>query len=137
MLKTISKNKWLVALVVLVFGVSLFGVDNYGAVNDVVTDTDKTTKATLKVGVQYLIGFLPLGAFLVLGAIGYKNAKQKSEQDKDNKVGTAFVIWGTAGAIIAIFLIALLGGALTGNSENGLTVLYKFWKEIFGVASGS
>ncbi len=129
-----SKTFWILAL--LLGATALFGNDFQG-VDDVVAETNTSARKTIGTAIHYVFGFLPLVGFIVVGALGMKNAKNKSEQDKDNKVFTAGIIWAVAGAMLGILGDALLGAMLLGDSSKGLQLLFNFWGNVSGVGGSS
>lgn len=139
MLNYLQKNKkgmFTLAAVLLLGASSLFGAGDFDNVDKVIGETDSSARKTIGTFGNYLIGFLPLILLVVGMLLGFKQAKKQSQQEQEdsNKPAIYAAVGGTAGAIVAILIIALIGAVLMQDSSKGLLVLQKFWLSVFGLA---
>lgn len=139
MKKFLSKNKKgmvTLGLVVLFGASSLFGAGDFDNLDKVVKETDDSARKTIGTFGNYLIGFLPFILIVIGILLGFKQAKKQSQQEQEdsNKPAIYAAIGGTAGAIVAILIIALIGAVLMQDSSKGLLVLKNFWLSVFGLA---
>ena len=104
----------------------------FSGVDTAINNADSSGRRYLAIGVKWLLGL----ASIVLGCVGgfktrayaLKQAGQNNEDPlKANLAGIGGFIACFFGSIV---IIAVFGGALSGDSANSITAMQNFWKEI-------
>jgi dipeptide/tripeptide permease len=105
--------------------------DPLNEVGTVVENAESTIKTVLHTAGTLIIAMMPLLLFAIGIFGGIKYAKRQSEQDQDNtKMYVSAAIGGTAGAIVGLLIVSLIGVVLLGGAGEGLDVLTGFWSEV-------
>lgn len=128
------KKKILTALfLICAIGVYAFASGGeFSGVDAAISNSDTSGRKFLAIGVKWFLGLLAI----VLGFVGgfktrayaLKQAGQNNEDPlKANLAGVGGFIACFFGSIV---IIAVFGGALSGDSSNAITAMQNFWKEI-------
>lgn len=128
------KKKILTTLfLICAIGVYAFASDGeFSGVDSAISNADTSGRKFLAIGVKWFLGLVAV----VLGFMGgfktrayaLKQAGQNNEDPlKANLAGIGGFIACFFGSIV---IIAVFGGALSGDSSNAITAMQNFWKEI-------
>ena len=126
-------NKVLAASVFLSGTITAFAADEYAAIDSQVQGLHDTAQRSSGSFGELLIAFLPLISMIVVVLATYKHQKEKAEREDGNKIYIALAISALGGAVVGVFLDALLGIVLMQDAGKGLQVLSNYWTTAFGL----
>ena len=134
MSSSITKNNNLVMklgamfFAICLFQLQILSADQFSDSVQIMKDASDSGKQALGIGFIWAFGlFLPIACILMSVFLGYKFAKQKADQDKDNKViFWALLISVGIGIFVDAFVTMGISKAMTGDSMKIFNAIWKF-----------
>jgi hypothetical protein len=117
--------------VVAAFAAQSGGTDLSGLTQITEQASAEVTK-TVGIVAKLFFGLLPLSIGVAVGFMGWRQKKDKVEQDRQGPV--ILVAWGVIyfalGFIGSLLIVTIIGWGLTGEANTAVNAMNTFWKGI-------